>query len=124
MIEPRNIVIRRPTVSIFWKAIVGSRKRRRLPETAAGSLRHGSPSFQAISSPVMNGVATYPAVSKSGSSSKKLSWIHCELNSSGAARYARKASGINSTGVIWRAVTGSSCHGRHQGRFTQQFDYE
>src|SRR5258708_39112110 len=36
---------------------------------AAGSLRHGSPSFQAISSPVMNGVATYPVVLKSGSSS-------------------------------------------------------
>src|SRR5258708_15511395 len=36
---------------------------------AAGSLRHGSPSFQAISSPVMNGVSTYPLVSKSGSSS-------------------------------------------------------
>src|SRR5271168_3855905 len=39
---------------------------------AAGSLRHGSPSFQAISSPVMNGVATYPVVSKSGSSSNWL----------------------------------------------------
>src|SRR5450755_3909908 len=36
---------------------------------AAGSLRHGSPSFQAISSLVMNGVATYPVASKSGSSS-------------------------------------------------------
>ncbi len=36
---------------------------------AAGSLRHGSPSFQAISSPVMSGVSTYPGVSKSGASS-------------------------------------------------------
>jgi hypothetical protein len=27
VIEPRNVVIRRPTVSIFWKAIVGSRKK-------------------------------------------------------------------------------------------------
>jgi hypothetical protein len=37
---------------------------------AAGSLRHGSPSFQAISSLVMSGVATYPVVSKGGASSK------------------------------------------------------
>src|ERR1700682_5222198 len=36
---------------------------------AAGSLRHGSPSFQAISSPVMSGVAAYPVVSRSGASS-------------------------------------------------------
>jgi hypothetical protein len=36
---------------------------------AAGSLRHGAPSCQAISSPVTIAVATYPVVSKSGSSS-------------------------------------------------------
>src|ERR1019366_2859860 len=36
---------------------------------AAGSLRHGSPSFQAISSLVMDGVATYPVASRSGASS-------------------------------------------------------
>src|SRR5271155_871867 len=36
---------------------------------AAGSLRHISPSFQAISSLGLDGVATYPVVSRSGASS-------------------------------------------------------
>jgi hypothetical protein len=36
---------------------------------AAGSLRHKSPSFQAISSLGLDGVATYPVVSRSGASS-------------------------------------------------------
>src|SRR5271155_1904182 len=40
---------------------------------AAGSLRHKSPSFQAISSLGLDGVATYPVVSRSGASSLDVS---------------------------------------------------
>jgi hypothetical protein len=44
-------------------------------QIAAGSLRHGSPSFQAISSLGLDGVATYPVVLRSGASSVPESFI-------------------------------------------------